>query len=150
MSNLKTSLKIGLQILSVLARSESRPVSVRELALELGQSEKYLEQLLLPLRHARLVTSLRGPHGGYHLSRPPSHIALLEILELMQGPVTFCDCPSRQCAECVSPAMWQALEACMETSMAHVTLADVMTMRPPKLPARVGLSPVWVENGLGI
>lgn len=150
MSNLKTSLKIGLQILSLLVRSENRPVSVRELSIELNQSEKYLEQLLLPLRRARLVTSVRGPHGGYHLSRPPSQITLLEILEMMQGPLTFCDCPTRACAECVSPAIWQTLESCIESSMAQVTLADIIASRPLTMPKRVTLSPAWVQDGLGI
>lgn len=150
MSNLKTSLKIGLQILELLAKSGGRPIPVRELSAELDQSEKYLEQLLLPLRRSRLVKSTRGPHGGYQLARSAEHIILLEVMELMQGPLTFCDCANRDCRECVSPAIWQALEACIETSTAAVTLADVMASRPPRVPKRVQLSPSWVEDGLGI
>lgn len=150
MSSLKTSLKIGLQILEQLARSESRPVPVRELSVTLKQSEKYLEQLLLPLRRSRVVISTRGPHGGYQLSRPAARITLLEVAELMQGPVTFCDCADRRCRECVSPAIWQTLESCIETSMASVTLADIMASHPPRVPDRVPLSPAWVRDGLGI
>lgn len=150
MSNLKTSLKIGLQILEALARSEKRPVPVRELSLELQQSEKYLEQLLLPLRRARLVTSTRGPHGGYRLARDTSEISLWDVLALMQGPLTFCDCPNRSCGECVSPAMWQTLESCVERSIARVTLADVMASRSPEMPDRMALGSAWVQDGLGI
>ena len=150
MSNLKTSLKIGLQIMEILARSESRPVSVRELSVRLNQSEKYLEQLMLPLRRSRMVISMRGPHGGYQLSRSPGQITLLEIMVLMQGPLTFCDCPTRQCGECVSPTIWQTLEKCIETSIAAVTLADVMAGHPPALPDQIALTPTWVRDGLGI
>ncbi len=150
MSNLKTSMKIGLQILDRLARSENRPVPVRELSIELSQSEKYLEQLLLPLRRARLVISSRGPHGGYRLARDAAQITLWEVLVLMQGPLVFCDCPTRQCGECVSPAMWQTLESCIEASIASVTLADVIASRSPEMPNRVVLSPAWVQDGLGI
>ncbi len=150
MSNLKTSLKVGLQMLALLARSGHRPLAVRELSAELDQSEKYLEQLLLPLRRARMVTSTRGPHGGYQLARTPEQISLLEVLELMQGPLTFCDCTNRHCGECVNPALWQTLESCIDTSIARVTLADVIAGRPMSLPNQVVLSPTWVRDGLGI
>lgn len=150
MNNLKTSLKVGLGMLEVLALAGTTPVTVREMAFRLEQSEKYLEQLLLPLRRARLVTSLRGPHGGYRLARPAAYITLLDVVQLLQGPVTFCDCPSRQCGECVSPPLWQALEACIETSMASVTLDEVFSGRTPELPRRIALGPAWVEDGLGI
>ncbi len=150
MNGLKTSLKVGMQILEALARANVRPVPVRELAENLGQSEKYLEQLLLPLRRARLVTSTRGPHGGYRLARPPAYITLLEIVQLMQGPLTFCDCPSRQCRDCVSPALWQSLEGCLEASIASITLADAIANRPPVMPRKVVLGPTWVQDGLGI
>nr|WP_207711493.1 Rrf2 family transcriptional regulator [Sulfobacillus harzensis] len=147
---MKTSLKVGLAILDLLARSPNHPLTVREMAEKLRQSEKYLEQLLLPLRRARLVVSLRGPHGGYRIARPASYITLLEIAQLLQGPITFCDCPTRDCRDCLSPPIWQALESCIETSMAGVTLADIMAGRFPMVPRRVALGPDWVEGGLGI
>lgn len=150
MNGLKTSLKVGLQMLAFLARAGSHPASVREMAAQMDQSEKYLEQLLLPLRRARLVTSVRGPHGGYLLARPAAYITLLEVVQLLQGPVTFCDCPSRQCCECLNPSLWQSLESCVETSMASVTLADAMGGRAPELPRRLALGSGWVQDGLGI
>lgn len=150
MNGLKTSLKVGLEILSILAKSSKDPITVRQLADDLQQSEKYLEQLLLPLRRARLVTSLRGPHGGYRLARPAAFISLLEIMSIMQGPLTFCDCPSRQCNQCVSPRMWQALESCIESSLSRVTLADLVSQNIPNLPGQIALGPNWVQGGLGI
>jgi Rrf2 family protein len=150
MSNLKTSLKVGLQILTVLAASENhRPVPVRELGDQLGQSEKYLEQLMLPLRRSRLVNSVRGPHGGYQLARTPDSITLAEVMELMQGPISFCDCLTRDCGDCVSPAIWQTLESVVASSLAQVTLKDLMTGRRT-LVAPPALSPAWVRDGLGI
>lgn len=150
MSTLKTSLKIGLQLLQMLAQSGPRPVPVRELAATLGQSEKYLEQLLLPLRRSRVVTSTRGPHGGYQLARPAHRITLLEVMELMQGPLTFCDCPDGRCGDCVNPAIWQALEGCIETSIEAVTLADIIAGKAAPVPKRVTLAATWVQDGLGI
>lgn len=150
MNGLNTSLKVGLHILTLLARPGKDPLTVREMAAQLNQSEKYLEQLLLPMRRARLVMSVRGPHGGYLLARPSAQISLLEIMQLLQGPITFCNCPSLNCQECVNPPMWQALETCIETSMASVTLDDVIAERRPKLPGRIALGSSFVEHGLGI
>lgn len=150
MNGLKTSLKIGLKMLAILSEAGSQPRTVRDMASELHQSEKYLEQLLLPLRRARLVRSLRGPHGGYLLGRVAQDITLIDITRALQGPMTFCDCPSRACGECVSPATWQALEMCLDVSMASITLSDIMHQEPRNLPQRLALGPSWVEHGLGI
>jgi len=150
MSPLKTSLKIGLQILTILAQADGRGMSVRELALGLGQSEKYLEQLIIPLRRSRLVISTRGPRGGYRLARPEEAISLLEVVNTMQGAMGFCDCPTQSCQECVNPAVWQALEILLTQSLATVTLADLVSRRLPTLVPPTILSPAWVEGGLGI
>ncbi|MCY0899872.1 MAG: Rrf2 family transcriptional regulator [Firmicutes bacterium] len=150
MNGLKTSLKIGLQILAFLADARNQPVSVRQLSEALNQSEKYLEQLLLPMRRARFVMSTRGPHGGYQLARPPAYITLSEIVNVLQGPITFCDCATHQCRECVNPVMWQALEACVDQSLGSVTLADVISGRPFPLPPRISTTAGWVQGGLGI
>lgn len=150
MNGLKTSFKVGLQMMEALSATGDRPLTVRLMAEQLNQSEKYLEQLLLPMRRARLVRSLRGPHGGYVLGRPASYITLLEVVELLQGAVVFCDCPTGQCGECVSPTVFQALEDCLEGTLASLTLQDLIAAKAPILPRHLALSPVWVQGGLGI
>jgi Rrf2 family cysteine metabolism transcriptional repressor len=151
MNGLKTSLKVGLQILKQLALADGEPVTVRFLAETLQQSDKYLEQLLLPLRRARIVRSIRGAHGGYALARPAKQIRLHEIVAVLQGAFVFCDCGNQKCHECVNPEFWQALESCIDEALASVTLADVIhpTVKPRRLTPTVVEGP-WVQGGLGI
>src|SRR3989442_7801237 len=60
-------------------------IRIRDIAYEEGLPEKFLELILLELKNARLVESVRGAKGGYQLRRPPSEIHLSEIIRLIDG-----------------------------------------------------------------
>ncbi len=62
-------------------------IKIREIAYEEGLPEKFLELILLELKNARLVESIRGAKGGYCLRRDPSEIALSEVIRLIDGPL---------------------------------------------------------------
>ena len=62
-------------------------VKIREIAYEEDLPEKFLELILLELKNARLVESIRGARGGYQLRRQPSQIYLSEIIRLIDGPL---------------------------------------------------------------
>lgn len=62
-------------------------VKIREIAIENDLPEKFLELILLELKNARIVESVRGAKGGYQLRRPPSEIHLSEIIRLIDGPL---------------------------------------------------------------
>ena len=62
-------------------------VKIREIAIENDLPEKFLELILLELKNARIVESVRGAKGGYQLRRPPSQIHLSEIIRLIDGPL---------------------------------------------------------------
>lgn len=68
---------------------EKRPLKLHIIAERQDISLKYLEQLFIPLRKAGIVRGMRGPIGGYRLSRPPHKIRLKEILELLGD--SLCD-----------------------------------------------------------
>ncbi len=63
------------------------PVRVREIGARQGIPARYLEQIFQRLRRAGLVTSKRGPGGGYLLARPPGQITLREVVEAVEGPL---------------------------------------------------------------
>ena len=58
---------------------------ITDIARKTGTPEKFLEQILLSLRHAGLVKSRRGAEGGYALQRPPDQILLRDILDAVEG-----------------------------------------------------------------
>jgi Rrf2 family protein len=62
-------------------------IKIREIAIENDLPEKFLELILLELKNARIVESVRGAKGGYQLRRPPSQIHLSEIIRLIDGPL---------------------------------------------------------------
>lgn len=78
----------ALQAMMLLARRHHQgAIKIREIAYEEELPEKFLELILLELKNARMVESVRGAKGGYALRRPPSEIHLSEIIRLIDGPL---------------------------------------------------------------
>jgi Rrf2 family protein len=78
----------ALQAMMMLARHHHQgAIKIREIAYEEDLPEKFLELILLELKNARMVESVRGAKGGYQLRRDPSDIPLSEIMRLIDGPV---------------------------------------------------------------
>jgi len=78
----------ALQAMMMLARHYNQgAIKIREVAYEENLPEKFLELILLELKNARMVESVRGAKGGYQLRRDPSEIQLSEIMRLIDGPL---------------------------------------------------------------
>jgi Rrf2 family protein len=90
LANLKISQKglYALQAMMTLARRyEQGAIKIREIAADSDLPEKFLELILLELKNARMVESVRGARGGYRLRRHPSEIPLSDIIRLIDGPL---------------------------------------------------------------
>jgi Rrf2 family protein len=78
----------ALQAMMMLARHHHQgAIKIREIAYEEDLPEKFLELILLELKNARMVESVRGAKGGYQLRREPADIHLSEIIRLIDGPL---------------------------------------------------------------
>src|ERR1700731_479310 len=78
----------AVQAMMMLARHYHQgAIKIREIAYEENLPEKFLELILLELKNARMVESVRGAKGGYQLRRDPSEIQLSEIMRLIDGPL---------------------------------------------------------------
>jgi len=78
----------ALQAMMMLARHYNQgAIRIRDIAYEEALPEKFLELILLELKNARMVESVRGAKGGYRLRRQPSEIHLSEIIRLIDGPL---------------------------------------------------------------
>jgi Rrf2 family protein len=78
----------ALQALMMLARAYERgAIRIRDIAYEEGLPEKFLELILLELKNARIVESVRGAKGGYQLRRPPSEVLLSDVIRFIDGPL---------------------------------------------------------------
>ena len=78
----------ALQAMMTLARRRKQgAIKIREIAADSDLPEKFLELILLELKNARMVESVRGARGGYRLRRDPSEIPLSDIIRLIDGPL---------------------------------------------------------------
>lgn len=73
-------------LLKMASRHAPRvPLKLSEITLEQSIPDRYLEQILMSLRHGGIVQSQRGARGGYFLAREPRQITLLEVIDLIEG-----------------------------------------------------------------
>lgn len=70
-------------------------VQIKQIAMKENIPLKYLEQILLTLRHAGLLHSRMGIGGGYHLAKPPGSITLGQIIRILDGPIAPVNCVSQ-------------------------------------------------------
>lgn len=97
--------KYALRALLALARAgPGETVQIGTIAAREAIPKKFLEQILLDLKHAGLVVSRRGQHGGYRLLRRPEDIAFGEVLRILEGPFVPLACLAndgdQRCADC--------------------------------------------------
>lgn len=74
-------------MMTLSRRYQQGAIKVRDIASESDLPVKFLELILIELKHARIVESVRGNNGGYRLRRDPSEIRLSEIIRMMDGPL---------------------------------------------------------------
>ena len=129
---ISTKGRYGLRILVDLATHASqRPRLVRDIAQSQQISEKYISRLIVSLRRARLVRSVRGMKGGFYLARSPKEITLLEILETMEGTISIVDCvmAPEKCArnaDCTARGVWLRLNEGIREMMRNITFEEIL------------------------
>jgi Rrf2 family protein len=99
--------KYGLKAMLTLAREYGRgPILISDLAEHDAIPKKFLENILLTLKHRGLVQSRKGPHGGYQIGRPPANISVGDVIRAVDGPLALVSCVSQTayapCEECVT------------------------------------------------
>jgi Rrf2 family protein len=116
------------------------PASLAEIAAEEDLPRAYLEQLVVSLRDAGLVTSTRGAHGGYELARPPEAISMAEVMRALEGPIAPMMCASDEpehlavcdrSARCTVNVLWVRVRDAVAGALDSMTLADLVPPRTP-------------------
>jgi len=113
------------------------PVLLKEIAERQEISEKYLWQLINPLKTTGLVNSLRGARGGYVLGRAPEAISLKTILQTLEGSLCLVDCvddPSscERSPSCISREIWEEASKNMRQTLEETTLATMVAKQKEK------------------
>lgn len=119
-------------MLDIALNDVAGPVRIKDVSARQGISDKYLEQIVSILNKAGFVRSIRGPQGGYRLTRKPQEYTVGSILRLTEGslaPVVCLeyeenDCPRQE--ECATLRLWEMLNDAVKNVVDKVTLADLV------------------------
>ena len=131
-----TKCRYSLRVLLDLAThiSEERPRMLKEIAKNQGVSEKYLSLLMIELRRAGFIASVRGAGGGYKLARPPKMIMLVDVLEIMDGPVAIVECLHQpdccpRSRRCSAQVLWTQINKQIRNVFIQYTLQDLLDLQ---------------------
>lgn len=119
-------------MLDLALNNTGEPVRIKDIAARQEISDKYLEQIISVLNKAGYVKSIRGPQGGYLLTREPEKYTVGMILRLTEGslaPVPCLDDEVNTCERqdsCATLRLWQMLDAAVSDVVDKVTLADLV------------------------
>lgn len=119
-------------MLDLAFHSQINPVTLTDIATRQTISLSYLEQLFARLRKAGMVTGVRGPGGGYKLSRAPKDISIAQIITAVDEPIDSTKCGSkRNCRKdnqpCLTHDLWMGLSSQIRNYLESISLAEVLT-----------------------
>lgn len=128
--------KYGLKALTYLAcRAEKSPIPISVIAESENISHKFLETILLSLRKTGYLGSKKGKGGGYYLLKDPAEIRVVDVIRILEGPISLVPCVSlnyyEKCNDCqnenkcaVRKLMMQVRDSTLEI-LRNTTLADL-------------------------
>ena len=118
-----------------LAINEGRgPIALADIAERQGISLSYLEQLFAKLRKRGVVSSVRGPGGGYHLARDPRAIHVAEVITAVDEHLETSRCGGEgNCKDggpCLTHDLWMDLSERIHGYLTNISLQDLVERRP--------------------
>jgi len=125
---LSTRSRYGTRLMVQLAKHYGKgPLQIGDISKNEGISVKYLEQLIIPLKKAKLITSQRGPKGGHSLAKPPREITIGEIVRAVEGHAELADCVKtpqvcERSPSCPTRNVWESATKAMYKELDKITL----------------------------
>jgi len=141
----------GTVLLAQLARNPDAVCSAADIAARTGIALPTASKLLKALARSNLVTSTRGPNGGYRLARNPAAISAAEIIDALEGPVSITECSASDShcdieAACSVGNAWQRINVAIRNALQEVSLVDLLRTRSPVPRFHFAGLPITVED----
>lgn len=119
-------------VLDLAFHQQTGPVSLADISERQEISLSYLEQLFSKLRKNDIVSSTRGPGGGYRLSSPPGEISIVDVINAVDESYTAKACSEgTHCqgaaARCLTHDLWDELSIKIHDFLDDISLADLMS-----------------------
>ena len=128
---LSEAVLIGIHGAAVIAGAAGRPVTSKRIAKYIDSSENHIAKVMQRLTKGGLLTSARGPAGGFTLGRKPEKITVFDIFKMIEGEEDGKECPfrRRQCVfnGCLFEGVIEKIESDFTKYMKNKTLADMRT-----------------------
>lgn len=128
---LSTRSRYGTRLMVDMAQHYNQgPIQLGDIAKRQDISVKYLEQIIIPLKKAHYIESIRGPKGGHILTKPPEEITVAEIVALLEEGASLTDCSEKAevCERadfCPTRLVWKEAAEAMFDKLQSITLADL-------------------------
>ena len=119
-------------ILEIAKRYGKAPIKRKEIVETQQVPDSYIENILITLKAAGLIRTIRGAHGGYQLTRHPSTITVLQVVEALEGtivPVYCVDTNEANCPKngiCATQPVWNELYQAIREVLEKYTLEDLI------------------------
>jgi len=118
-------------LMDISSHQANGPVNLNDIAGRQGISAKYLWQIVNLLKTAGFVRGTRGPKGGYVLIRDPADITLLDVIQVLEGPVTLVECVDvpnfcSHTESCVANSVWAEVSESIRSALRSITLAEIL------------------------
>jgi len=129
---LSTRSRYGTRLMIDIARySNLGPVRIHDIAKRQEISVKYLEQLIIPLKKAEMIKSMRGPKGGHLLGKPKEKITVGGIVRILENDTGLVPCVETtdvcdMSDSCVTRSLWLKATAAVYEILDSVTLSDLI------------------------
>ncbi|MGI0153010.1 Fe-S cluster assembly transcriptional regulator IscR [Pseudidiomarina sp. WS423] len=118
-------------MLDVALHTAHGPVSLADISERQGISLSYLEQLFSRLRKQGLVSSVRGPGGGYRLGQEPCNISISAVIQAVDESIDATRCQGKggcqSGSRCLTHSLWTGLSERIEDFLTNITLAELVT-----------------------
>ncbi|WP_413868892.1 RrF2 family transcriptional regulator [Albidovulum sp.] len=129
---MKYALKALLVLGDEAARGQPEPLTIEEIARRSGTPKRFLEHILLEVRNAGVIASIRGRSGGYVMIRKPSEVSISELLRTIDGPIAPLPCLSRRayqrCEDCADEAACRIRKVFAELFWSYLVMIDSLTL----------------------
>jgi len=132
---LSTRTRYGVRALVDIAQySTKSPVLLKDVAQRQAVSEDYLEHILIPLKVAGLIRTIRGVKGGFTISKPPAQIGLDEVVRILEKKIALVECVNTPTAYprsdiCATHVLWQEITEAITKVLKSTTLLDLVNMQ---------------------
>jgi len=126
---LSTKGRYATRILLCISRLQGdQPVPKKRISEQEGISTDYIEQIIVPLKNAGLVNSVRGLRGGFRLAKSPDKITVYDILSASEGDINLVGCLAEGCSRsdsCVVQRVWQGASDVLQEYFSKITLKEL-------------------------